>query len=135
VRYLDANVLLAAAFEQSVSEHARANRVMDSLRSQRQEVFVTEPVLAEVAANLRTARLGRQSHSDIAGFLSDVVSLPAVALADKSIWPRTLELLGTYRIDLADAHQIALLERDTQGEVISFDRRYKDFRQIKWTEP
>jgi predicted nucleic acid-binding protein len=135
MRYIDANVILHAAVVQEPREHALAAAFIEALREGRHEAFLTEPVIAEVAVNLRTARLGRQSHEWIGRFLRDVIALPGIRLADKAIWPRALQLFAIHRVDLADAHQVALMERDGEGEIISFDTDFDRIPGVKRTEP
>lgn len=108
---------------------------MEQLRSPDEEVFVTDLVLAEVAAVLRTSRFGRMSHLEIQEFLLPILAAPGVRVSEKAIWPRVLELFVQHRVDLPDAHQIALVERDGEGEIISFDTDFDRIPGVKRIEP
>ncbi len=135
MRFVDANVLIHAAVDQDPRAHQHSSTLVDKLQRGQEDVFVTELVLAEVAASLRSARTGRLSHAQIAEFLRPLLSLPSVHMLDKQIWPRSLELFEIRRVDLADAHIMALIERDGNADVYSFDTDFDRIPGIRRVEP
>jgi predicted nucleic acid-binding protein len=135
LKFLDANVLIHAAVMQEPREHALAVSLLQRLRHAEEEAFITDLVIAEVAANLRTARAGRMNHLQIREFLDPVLNASSVHLADKGIWPRALDIFVDYGIDLPDAHQAALVQRDGDGAIISFDTGFDRIPGVARVEP
>jgi predicted nucleic acid-binding protein len=133
-RFIDSNVLFHAVVVQEPWQHAASRAFIERLLSEREEAFITETVLAELAATLASRRAGALSREEIARFLGPLLSSPSVHLADKSIWRRALEIFWRYSVDLADAHQAALCERDG-GEVISFDSDFDRIPGVRRIEP
>jgi predicted nucleic acid-binding protein len=134
-RFIDTNVIVAAAVAQDPGEHRRAVAALEAIYSGRTKHVVTEPVLTEVSALLLSRRVGRLTREEIAAYLLSFIGQPNVELQGKDLWRRTLQLTVSHNIDLPDAHMAALMEQDRGGQVVSFDRDFDRIPGVQRIEP
>ncbi len=135
MRFVDANVLLSAAVDQDASQHARAIALMSHISETAEDVFVPDLVLAEVAANLQTSRLGRMPRATIRDFLMAFLQLPNVHLRDKTAWSRIFMVYVDQNVDLTDAYIVVAMQDTNTSEVYSFDTDFDHIPGITRLEP
>jgi len=94
-----------------------------------------EGVFVEAVQVLESKRLYNLARSKIRSVLTDLIGLPGLRIPHKSTYIRALELYASTSVDFVDSLNVALMEREKVGTIVSFDQGFDRVDGISRREP
>jgi predicted nucleic acid-binding protein len=126
-RFLDTNVLLRHLLNDHADHSPRARALIEAIEDGRETVWTTDLAIAEVVFVLESPRLYNAPRERIRALLLPLIELPGVKLANKRLYRQVFDLYTSLPIDFIDCYHAALIKREGQVELYSFDA---DFDRI-----
>jgi AbrB family looped-hinge helix DNA binding protein len=108
---------------------------LTAVEHNQRQVTTTEAALAEVIYVLSSKRLYNVARPVIRQRLLDILALPGLRLANKSVYRRALDLYASGTLDFTDCLIVARLEHAKITDVFSFDRDFEQISGITRIEP
>ena len=135
VAFLDTNIIIRYLTRDDPDKAARAYALLQAVEHNQRQVTTTEAVLAEVVYVLSSKRLYNIARSVIRQRLLDILALPGLRLANKSVYRRALDLYASINLDFTDCLIVARMEHAKITDVFSFDRDFEQIPGITRIEP
>lgn len=135
VAFLDTNILIRYLTRDDPEKAARAYALLREVEQNRRLVTTTEAVLAEVVYVLSSTALYNVARPVIRQRLTDILALPGLRLANKSVYRRALDLYASVNLDFTDCLIVARMEHAKLTDVLSFDRGFEKIPGITRVEP
>lgn len=140
MKFLDTNVFLRYLVKPSTAvderKHAACTQLFRRLQAGSEQARTCEAVLAEVLYVLCSSRQYSLSHADAAARLRPMLGLRGLRLPHKRVYLRALDLFATHAfLDIEDALQLAHMEREGIGEILSYDTDFDRLPAITRQEP
>jgi predicted nucleic acid-binding protein len=133
--YLDTNIFLRFLTRDDPDKAKRAYTLFMEVQDGKRTVTTVDVVLAEVVYVLASKALYNLPRADIRAKLTPILNLKGVLLPGKRTWKRALEVYATTTLDLADAYLVAVVERHTNTDIMSFDNDFKKLAHVPHREP
>lgn len=126
---LDTNILVRHLTADPPSQGRRATAFLAASH----ELFLTDLVLAELVYVLESYY--RRPRAEVAEDARSLLALPTVAVSDRELLLRAVELYEEERLHFAEAYLAATAEVSGIGVVASFDRGLDRLTTIQRVEP
>ena len=134
--FLDTNVVIRYLTQDDPDQSKRAKAILDQVQAGKLQVTTSETVLGELVFVLSSKRLYQLPREEIRMYLSAIIGMKGLRLANKRMYLRALELYATLpRLDFADALSVAEMERRKLTTIISFDENFDGIEGITRREP
>ena len=134
--FLDTNVVIRYLTQDDPDQSKRAKAILDQVQAGKLQVTTSETVLGELVFVLSSKRLYQLPREEIRLYLSAIIGMKGLRLANKRMYLRALELYATLpRLDFADALSVAEMERRKLTTIISFDEDFDGIEGITRREP
>lgn len=134
--FLDTNVVIRYLTQDDPDQSKRAKAILDQVQAGKLQVTTSETVLGELVFVLSSKRLYQLPREEIRMYLSAIIGMKGLRLANKRMYLRALELYATLpRLDFADALSVAEMERRKLTTIISFDEDFDGIEGITRREP
>ena len=138
MEFLDTNVFLRYIVQPDpgevhlVRQAGRARAIFQGMAQGGRTATTCEGVIVEIVQVLSSRALYNVPRADIQRLLSPLLRLPALKLAHKRAYFRALDLyVEQPRLDFVDCLNVAHMERQGIGRILSFDR---DFDRVAGIE-
>ena len=132
--FVDANVFLRHLLQDNLEQSPGASSLIEAIERRERRVQTTDMVIFEVVYVLQ--KLYGRDRADIADGIGALVSLPAIVLSNRRLYPTTLERYVAHRgLSFADAFHSVLVQRELGGNLLSFDHDFDRFEGITRIEP
>lgn len=132
-RFLDTNVLLRYFTTSDPNKARRARILLERVERGQEKVITSTLVVFETIFTLgRTYKVPRDQ---IRALVGDVVSLPGVQLAGKSLCLTALDLFAQKNISFVDAYNALYMQSRGLSEVYSWDTDFDKIDGIVRVEP
>ncbi len=106
--FLDTNVVIRYLTRDDPEQSKRAKAILDQVQAGKLQVTTSETVLGELVFVLSSKRLYQLPREEIRLYLSAIIGMKGLRLANKRMYLRALELYATIpRLDFADALSVA----------------------------
>lgn len=135
MEFLDTNVILRHLTQDNPHQAERAYRLLQQVETGALAVTTSEGVLVEAVYVLSSKVVYNLPRSDIRTSLSGIISLKGLKLAHKRTYLRALDLYASTNLDFVDALNVAHMEREKIGTILSFDRDYDRVPGVTRREP
>ena len=134
--FLDTNVVIRYLTQDDPDQSKRAKAILDQVQAGKLQVTTSETVLGELVFVLSSKRLYQLPREEIRMYLSAIIGMKGLRLANKRMYLRALELYASLpRLDFADALSVAEMERRKLTTIISFDEDFDGIEGITRREP
>ena len=133
--FLDTNIIIRYLTRDDPDKAACAYALLQAVEHNQRQVTTTEAVLAEVVYVLASRRLYNVARPVIRQRLLDILALPGLRLANKSVYRRALDLYASGTLDFTDCLIVARMEHAKITDVFSFDRDFEQIPGITRIEP
>lgn len=110
-----------------------AARASAALADKNAELLLTDLVLAECVYVLES--FYKVESDRVAELMRSAIALPTVAVADRDLLLRALEVYDIDGLDFAEAYLVARAEAGDVAEILSFDRSVDRIDTITRREP
>jgi predicted nucleic acid-binding protein len=127
--FLDTNVLVRHLTGDPPAMAARATAFLRS----GEQLLLTDLIFEEVLYVLES--FYKVPRARLANTLRSVLAFPAIAVTDRELLSRTVEVYDVHRLDFAEAYLVASAERTGVGRVASFDRTVDRVGTVTRIEP
>lgn len=136
MRLLDTNIIIRYLTNDDPVKAEACRRLIHAIHSGQEQVQTTESVIAEVVYILSSSKHYHLSHTDVVTNLAPIVQLRRLAIPRKRIIVRALALYRRYtHLDFEDCLNVATVERDTDPEIVSYDRGFDKVPEVRRREP
>jgi predicted nucleic acid-binding protein len=133
--FLDTNVLIRYITQDNPDQGRLAHELIDRVRAGTQDVTTCEGVIVETVQVLSSPRLYNRSRAEIQAYLTAILNLPGFRSSDRTTYLRAMDLYASTNLDFVDVLEVAHMEKDGIGVMISFDRGFDRLSGITRREP
>jgi predicted nucleic acid-binding protein len=135
MRFIDSNVLLRYITSDDPASTVVAAEVIRAVVESREEAYITDVHIHEVAYVLASKSLYGLSHEEIRDRLRPLILMKSLKLSNKKACLDALEVFASYpQLDFADALAVATMRKKGITEIYSFDRDFDRVRDIRRIE-
>jgi predicted nucleic-acid-binding protein len=135
MRLLDANVVLRYLVDEDSEQSRRSYEFLQKVATGEEQVFLPECVVSEIVYVLESPKLYRLSRSDVAQRLATILQLEGVRMPQREAYLNALHIYQGTKADLEDCVSVALMRQFGIDEIVSFDRHFDQFPEIRRIEP
>jgi len=135
IAFLDTNVILRHLLADHPTLSPAARETLRQVEDGELEVWTSDLVIAEIVFVLSNRRTYGFERTLIRDVLLPLIDLPGVSLPIKDIYPRVFEIYINANIDFIDAYHAAMVERQSDNHVISFDTDFDRVPSVARIEP
>lgn len=133
VAFLDTNILIRYLTRDDREKAERCLQLLQRAEARELELATSELVIAEVVWVLQSRTdLERSSIRDV---LLPIISLAALRLPNKQLWPQVFDLYCDKRIDFIDAYNAVMMQRAGIEEIYSYDTDFDRLEGITRITP
>ncbi len=133
VAFLDTNILIRYLTRDDREKAERCLRLLQKAEEREVELATSELVIAEVVWVLQSRT--ELDRSRIRDLLLPIISLAALRLPNKQLWPRVFDLYCDKRIDFIDAYNAVMMQRAGIEQIYSYDTDFARLEGIKRITP
>ncbi|HEV7493597.1 PIN domain-containing protein [Baekduia sp.] len=129
IAFVDTNVLIRHLTGDPPGQAGRATAALPEA----EQLLVTDVVFAECVFVLES--FYETPPAQVAMTMRALLAMATVAVADRPVLLRALEIYEQDRLHFAEAQLVAAAEASGVGRVLSFDKALKRATSIAWWEP
>jgi predicted nucleic acid-binding protein len=122
--FVDTNILLRHLLNDDPLLSAVAQDIVRGVEHGDIVAWTSELVIAELVFVLSGKSTYGLFPAEIGERLLPIIGLPGLELAHKHMYRRVFELYVNLGIDYIDAYNVALMEREGELNILSFDRHF-----------
>ena len=126
IALLDTNVLIRFLTVDRNKKYRKLYSFFESLERGEMRVELKLIVLFQVIYVLKS--FYEVPKEEIVGGLTDLIKYKGIAIKEKKIVQRALELWREKNVEIVDCYLVACLEKDAQSIIYSYDRDFDKFK-------
>lgn len=135
IKLLDTNVIIRYIARDNPDHARRADTLFEKAQGSDLSITMSEGVLVEAVQVLSSKRLYSRPRDEIRDYLTSILNLHGMQLPFKNAYLRALELYASTNLDFVDALNVAHMERQGIGTIVSFDQGFDRVPGISREEP
>lgn len=136
MRFLDTNIIVRYLTKDDEAKAAACLELFQRAAKGTEDLTTCEAVITEVGYVLSSRALYGLDHEEIRVRLSPILTLKGLALPQKPLYLRALDLYATHpSLDYEDALGVAHMEQQGLSELYSYDGHFDRIPGVRRVEP
>jgi predicted nucleic acid-binding protein len=133
--FLDSNIFLRHLLNDDSAKAAQCLALFRAIENRTITVWTTPLVIAEVVFVLASKRTYNVERTRIRDLLLPLINLPGLKIPQKRVYDRVFALYTALPIDYIDCYHAALMERQGNRQLYSYDTDFDRVSLIHRIEP